>query len=150
MHVVMKIRCLPSASSPQEVNVVYQHTCTVGGFSRFSSRYIGVTTTTLSKNYQHPSKMAQYADTIYTNTVTSHADCIWKTTIIIEIDNDIKRLKRKRSNGLYWCVYSRTSMAERTLGPSILLYSTSVVCRSPVLTKLQRHRQRRMILAVAH
>ncbi|MPC99958.1 hypothetical protein E2C01_095405 [Portunus trituberculatus] len=45
----MKNSCLPPTHSLQEVNVVYQHSCTVGDCSHLNSRYIGFTATGLSK-----------------------------------------------------------------------------------------------------
>lgn len=36
-------------SSLQEMDVIYQHTCIIGDYSRFTLRYIGYTTTFLSK-----------------------------------------------------------------------------------------------------
>ena len=45
----MKNSCLPPTSQLQEVNLVYQYTCNIGDCSHLNSRYIGLTTTTLSK-----------------------------------------------------------------------------------------------------
>ena len=99
---VMKNSCLPPVNPLQEVNVVYQHTCSVGDCSRLFSRYIGYTTTTLSKRIT-----AHLTDGAIRRHYQQEHGIILKrhhmdnNTIILEKVNDHKRLRMTEAVYIY-------------------------------------------------
>ena len=99
---VMKNSCLPTVNPLQEVNVLYQHKCSIGDCSRLTSRYIGFTTTTLSKRIT-----AHLQDGAIRRHYMSEHGLILKrhhmedNTSILERENDIKRLKMTEAVYIY-------------------------------------------------
>ena len=93
-NLVMRNSCLPPTTWLQEVNVVYQHTCTVGDCSRLNTRYIGFTTTTLSRritsHLQDGAIKRHYRDSHGLQLTRSHMD---NNTIILEKQTNKSRLK---------------------------------------------------------
>ncbi|MPD01145.1 hypothetical protein E2C01_096660 [Portunus trituberculatus] len=103
-NLIMKNSCLPSPL--QEVNVVYQHKCTVGDCSHLNSRYIIFTTITLSKRIT-----AHLQDGIICrHYVTKHGIVLkrkstWsKNTEVLEKVNDIKT----QDDGSYAPIFRET------------------------------------------
>ena len=91
---IMKNSCLPSTSQLQETNVVYQYKCTFGNCSRLNSRYIGVTTTTLSKRLTaHLTDGAIRRHCISEHGIILKRKHLEDNTTIIDRENNIKRLK---------------------------------------------------------
>lgn len=93
-NLVMRNSCLPPTTKLQEVNVVYQHTCTVGDCSRLNSRYIGFTTTTLSRritaHLQDGAIKRHYRDSHGILLTRKHMD---ENTTIISKETNKRRLK---------------------------------------------------------
>ncbi|XP_045127711.1 uncharacterized protein LOC123514127 [Portunus trituberculatus] len=91
---IMKNSCLPPTHSLQEVNVVYRHSCTVGDCSHLNSRYIGFTSTTLSKTIR-----AHLQDGAIRRHYMNEHGLILKrhhmesSTTILAKENDLRRLK---------------------------------------------------------
>ena len=93
-NLIMKNSCIPKPTELQEVNLVYQYTCKIGGCSHLNSRYIGVTTTTLSRRLTYH---------LQDGAITRHTACTHNTrltrqeivnnTEIIYRENDKKRLR---------------------------------------------------------
>lgn len=99
---IMKNSCLPPTNSLQEVNVVYQHTCTVGDCSHLNSRYIGFTSTTLSKritaHLQDGAIRRHYMNEHGIILKRHHMES--NTTILVK-ENDIRRLKMTEAVHIY-------------------------------------------------
>ncbi|MPC14381.1 hypothetical protein E2C01_007145 [Portunus trituberculatus] len=99
-NLVMKNSCLPATSPLQAVNVLYQHTDT--DCSRLNTRYIGVTTTTLSRRIR-----AHLTDGAIRKYYNSEHGLILKRkhmedkTPILTTDNNIKRLKMTEAVLIY-------------------------------------------------
>ena len=95
---VMKNSCLPQTSPLQEVNLVYQYSCNIGDCSRLNSRYIGFTTTTLSKRIT-----AHLQDgAILRHNISTHGSPLTRQqleahTINIHKEPDRRRLKMAES-----------------------------------------------------
>ena len=99
---VMKNSCLPPVNPLQEVNVVYQHTCSVGDCSRLFSRYIGYTTTTLSKRITaHLNDGAIRRHYMNEHGMILKRHHMDSNTIILEKQNDHKRLKMTEAVLIY-------------------------------------------------
>ncbi|MPD04425.1 hypothetical protein E2C01_100111 [Portunus trituberculatus] len=90
----MKNTYLPPTHSMQEVNVVYQHSCTIGDCSHLNSRYIGFTSTTLSKritaHLQHGAIRRHYMNEHGLILKRHHME---SNTTILAKGNDLIRLK---------------------------------------------------------
>ncbi|MPD00771.1 hypothetical protein E2C01_096268 [Portunus trituberculatus] len=96
------MRILNTVSPLQEVNIVYQHKCTVDDCSHLNSRYISFTTTALLKRIT-----AHLQDgTICRHYVSEH-DIVLKrkhmeqNTEILEKVNNIKRLRMMEATLIY-------------------------------------------------
>ena len=93
-NLIMKNSCLPPTNPLQEVNVVYQHTCTVGDCSHLNSRYIGFTSTTLSKritaHLQDGAIQRHYMNEHGLNLKRHHMES--NTTILVK-ENDTRKLR---------------------------------------------------------
>ena len=95
---VMKNSCLPPTDELQEINVVYQHTCTTGDCSHRNSRYIGVTTTTLSKRISaHLQDGAILKHYLQEHGHILRRQHILKNTTILEREHDLRRLRMLES-----------------------------------------------------
>ena len=98
----MKNSCLPPTSPLQAVNVVYQHTCTFGDCSRLPSRYIGVTTTTLSRRMTaHLTDGAIRRHYLSEHGIILKRKHLDENTTILTTDNNIKRLKMTEAVMIY-------------------------------------------------
>ncbi|MPC78635.1 hypothetical protein E2C01_073128 [Portunus trituberculatus] len=82
------------AHSLQEVNVVYQHLCTVGDCSHLNSRYIGFTSTALSKRITaHLQDGAIRRHYMNEHGLIQKRHHMKSNTTILAKENDLRRLK---------------------------------------------------------
>ncbi|XP_050718033.1 uncharacterized protein LOC126999444 [Eriocheir sinensis] len=101
-NLIMRNSCLPPTSPLQEVNVVYQHTCSLGDCSRLHSRYIGVTTTTLSKRITaHLTDGAIRRHYLSEHGLILRRKHMEDNTIILTRENNNKRLKMTEAVLIY-------------------------------------------------
>ena len=98
----MKNSCLPPTNPLQEVNVVYQHTCTVGDCSHLNSKYIGVTSTTLSKRITaHLQDGAIRRHYMNEHGIILKRQHMENNTTILVKENNIRRLKMTEAVHIY-------------------------------------------------
>ena len=84
------------------MNVVHQHTCSVGYCCCLSSRYIGHTTKTLSKNITvHFTVSANWRQYMHEHGIILKRKHLDNNTNIPEKDNDHKRLRMKEAVPIY-------------------------------------------------
>ncbi|MPC91946.1 hypothetical protein E2C01_087012 [Portunus trituberculatus] len=99
---IMKNSYLPPTHSLQEVNIVYQHSCTVGDCSHLKSRYIGFTSITLSKritaHLQDGAIRQHYMNEHGLFLKRQHME---SNTTILAKENDCRRLKMTEAEHIH-------------------------------------------------
>ena len=101
-NLIMKNSCLPPTSPLQVVNVVYEHSCTFGDCSRLNSKYIGITTTTLSKRITaHLTDGAIRRHYLHEHGIILRRQHMEENTAVLTNENDKKRLKMAEAVLIY-------------------------------------------------
>ena len=99
---IMKNSCLPQTNQFQEVNLVYKYSCNIDDCSRLNSKYIGFTTTTLSKRisaHLQDGAIKRHHRTAHGNSPTrQHMEA---QTEIIHRETDKRRLKMTEAVFIY-------------------------------------------------